>query len=197
MTDWIKCEGWFWWHVLTFAVRHYYGIWSECQGCKNICKYFCQNFFPHYTLIGIVVDISRYTFNAMFINPFTQKCQKHFSKMSDLAYVTSGGFDSMSAIWKSIHGDFWNFVNFVLTHTSNFISCPTRWSLYLYFGFCNYHLVSIVLSCIAFHCIVWYILLPIVLQLHCIALNHMISYVILCYLMVFNSIARYCISLHC
>ena len=77
------------------------------------------------------------------------------------------------------------------------VSCPTISSLYLYFGFCNYHLVSIVLSCIAFHCIVWYILLPIVLQLHCIALNHMISYVILCYLMVFNSIARYCISLHC
>ena len=85
--------------VLTFAVRHYYGIWSKCQVVQNICKYFCKKLFAPPLWLFIHSSESRLTFQNIPLIPCIsilshKKCQKHFSKMSDVTYVRSGDFDS-------------------------------------------------------------------------------------------------------
>ena len=89
-------------NVLTFAVRHYYGIWAKWQPCKTFANIFVKTCLLHaaatlivHALVGIEVDISKYAFNAMYnISILSHKnCQKHFSKMSDLSYVTLDDFD--------------------------------------------------------------------------------------------------------
>ena len=71
-------------NLLTFAVRHYYGIWAKWQPCKTFANIFGKTCLLHaaaalivHALVGIEVDISKYTFNAMYyINPFAQKVSK-------------------------------------------------------------------------------------------------------------------------